>query len=105
MDKVSKVCPKCGSTYTEECAVSRFDDTEICPTCGAIEGIDIFFKDNNSKIRTLIGVYEIDNSSIYSQIIETIINYHDTYENKIDGLIKAGFNKSCAKYLVDLLTK
>ena len=36
-----KVCPLCGSTYTEVPALSRKDDnTPICPDCGTRESLE-----------------------------------------------------------------
>lgn len=38
--KSTKICPKCGKSYTERPAISRIDDSEICPECGALEAIN-----------------------------------------------------------------
>lgn len=40
---VSRICSKCGRTYTEPPAISRDDNlTEICPECGMAEAIAAF---------------------------------------------------------------
>lgn len=40
MSKTTKICPKCGKEYTERPAISRLDNSEICPECGALEALD-----------------------------------------------------------------
>ena len=36
-----RTCPKCGRTYTERPALSRYDNhTIICPDCGTREALD-----------------------------------------------------------------
>lgn len=41
-DKVERVCPKCGRTYTEHPALSRIDNkTDICPECGCREALEV----------------------------------------------------------------
>ena len=40
MSKTTKICPKCGKEYTERPAISRIDNSEICPECGALEALD-----------------------------------------------------------------
>ena len=35
-----RTCPKCGRTYTERPALSRYDNTLICPDCGTREALD-----------------------------------------------------------------
>ena len=36
-----RTCPKCGRTYTERPALSRYDnDTLICPDCGTREALE-----------------------------------------------------------------
>lgn len=37
----TKICPKCGKTYTERPAISRIDDSEICPECGTLEALNV----------------------------------------------------------------
>ena len=39
MKKV-KVCPKCKKEYSEESAISRRKDEEICSACGIIEAME-----------------------------------------------------------------
>ena len=40
-----KKCPKCGREYDEYPAISREDNkTEICPSCGTREALEIFEK-------------------------------------------------------------
>lgn len=38
--KEPKICPKCKETYTEPPALSRIDNTDICPDCGIREALD-----------------------------------------------------------------
>lgn len=40
MSKITKICPKCGKEYTERAAISRIDNSEICPECGALEALN-----------------------------------------------------------------
>lgn len=40
MSKTTKICPKCGKEYTERPAISRIDNSEICPECGALEALN-----------------------------------------------------------------
>lgn len=40
MSKITKICPKCGKEYTERPAISRIDNSEICPECGALEALN-----------------------------------------------------------------
>lgn len=37
-----RTCPKCGQEYTGEPAVSRRDESDICPRCGRKEAIEDF---------------------------------------------------------------
>ena len=40
-------CPMCGKEYTDTPALSRKDNkTEICPTCGTMEGLDAYINAN-----------------------------------------------------------
>lgn len=34
---ITKICPKCGREYFEHSALSRVNDSEICPECGMLE--------------------------------------------------------------------
>ena len=34
------VCPRCGQTYTAPHAISRADNTPICPDCGTREALE-----------------------------------------------------------------
>lgn len=37
----SRICPRCGKTYTEHPALSRVDnETAICPECGQLEALE-----------------------------------------------------------------
>ena len=38
-DRSPKVCPRCGRTYAEYPALSRYVEAYICPDCGQDEGI------------------------------------------------------------------
>lgn len=40
MSKTTKICPKCGKEYAERPAISRIDNSEICPECGALEALN-----------------------------------------------------------------
>lgn len=40
MSKITKICPKCGKEYTERPAISRMDNSEICPECGTLEALN-----------------------------------------------------------------
>ena len=40
MSKTTKICHKCGKEYTERPAISRIDNSEICPECGALEALN-----------------------------------------------------------------
>lgn len=35
-----RTCPKCGRTYTERPALSRYNNTIICPDCGTREALE-----------------------------------------------------------------
>lgn len=35
-----RTCPKCGRTYTVRPALSRYDNTLICPDCGTREALE-----------------------------------------------------------------
>ena len=52
-----RICPKCGSTYTEYPALSRTDNkTLICPDCGireALESMEVS-KEEQEKIISII---------------------------------------------------
>ena len=41
MSKITKICPKCGKGYTERPAISRIDNSEICPECGTLEALNV----------------------------------------------------------------
>lgn len=44
---MKRICPKCGRKYDEMPAISRDDNvTEICPECGMMEALNVFFKNN-----------------------------------------------------------
>jgi len=48
MDKY-KICPKCNQKYNHPSAISRVDNkTNICPTCGIIEALEQFIKQQNT---------------------------------------------------------
>lgn len=49
----TKKCPKCGKSYTGKPAVSRVDDSEICPECGLLEALDAAGVDEDTKAETL----------------------------------------------------
>lgn len=34
-----RICPKCGKSYREHPAVSRIDNSPICPDCGTREAL------------------------------------------------------------------
>lgn len=36
----SRICPKCGCSYTERPALSRVDSIQICPDCGCREALE-----------------------------------------------------------------
>ena len=36
---INRVCPRCGVTYTGYPAVSRADNSDICPECGIREAL------------------------------------------------------------------
>lgn len=59
-EKVTRVCPLCGSIYTERPALSRIDNvTLICPDCGtrqSLESIGIS-KEEQEKILSVIHKY------------------------------------------------
>ena len=40
MNKITKICPKCGKEYAERPAISRIDNSEICSECGALEALN-----------------------------------------------------------------
>ena len=47
-----RICPKCGSKYSEYPAISRIDNkTEICPVCGVKEALEVYgeYKEQVSK--------------------------------------------------------
>lgn len=56
--KNTKICPKCGKTYTERPAISRIDNSEICPECGVLEALDAAEVDEDTKTETLRLVHE-----------------------------------------------
>lgn len=35
-----RICPKCDQSYTERPAISRADNSPICPDCGTREALD-----------------------------------------------------------------
>lgn len=37
-----RICPKCGIAYAEHPALSRKDNSEICPTCGMREALEAY---------------------------------------------------------------
>ena len=49
MKNETRMCPKCGRTYTEYPAVSRENNEDICPDCGMKEAIEAFIKAQDSK--------------------------------------------------------
>ena len=52
-----RTCPKCGRTYTERPALSRYDnDTIICPDCGtrqALQSIGVEPSEQEQIIETI----------------------------------------------------
>ena len=53
-ERLARVCPVCGRTYTEYPALSRKDnETEICPECGTREALDIFGISEEEKTRII----------------------------------------------------
>lgn len=60
----TKVCPKCGKTYTARPAVSRFDNhTEICPLCGTREALDIAGVEESEKAKIIAAVADYENKN------------------------------------------
>ena len=51
-----RICPKCGQSYTEAPAISRVDDTQICPDCGIREALETLgvSKEEQEKIISII---------------------------------------------------
>lgn len=50
MNTESRICPRCGKTYTEYPAISRKDNkTEICPECGQLEALEAWQKYQTTK--------------------------------------------------------
>lgn len=50
MNTESRICPRCGKTYTEYPAISRKDNkTEICPECGQLEALEAWQKYQATK--------------------------------------------------------
>lgn len=50
MNTESRICPRCGKTYTEYPAISRKDNkTEICPQCGQLEALEAWQKYQATK--------------------------------------------------------
>lgn len=61
-DRQRRVCPKCGKEYTDAPALSRKDNTDICPECGTREALeDAGFSQDEQH-----------------EIIETIYHKHDS---------------------------
>ncbi|MBQ8831572.1 MAG: hypothetical protein IJ017_08235 [Oscillospiraceae bacterium] len=52
-----RVCPRCGQSYTEPPALSRYDsETLICPDCGtreALESIGVSVEEQDSIIEAI----------------------------------------------------
>ena len=50
MNTESRICPRCGKTYTEYPAISRKDNkTELCPECGQLEALEAWQKYQETK--------------------------------------------------------
>ena len=39
-ERQERICPKCGQRYTSHPAVSRTDNSLICPDCGTREALE-----------------------------------------------------------------
>ena len=52
----SKTCPKCGRIYHCPPAMSRIDESDICPVCGAMEALEplLIAEEEKEKIRNKI---------------------------------------------------
>ncbi len=45
VDRIRKVCPKCGKGYDGYPAMSRINGSDICPECGMREALEAFARD------------------------------------------------------------
>lgn len=55
----TRICPKCGRTYTQPPAISRVDNaTPICPDCGILEALDTIGLSEKEKKDILEIVHE-----------------------------------------------
>ena len=55
-------CPKCNQEYVASPAISRQDNkTEICPSCGLLEGLDAFSKHIEEEKKNAAKSYRLKN--------------------------------------------
>lgn len=60
----TRVCPKCGKTYTARPAISRFDNHKgICPLCGTREALDIAGVAEETKTEIITAIADYENKS------------------------------------------
>lgn len=53
-EKIQRICPKCGATYTEHPALSRADSSiYICPDCGTREALESMGVDSTEQDKIL----------------------------------------------------
>lgn len=62
-DKVVKVkkCPKCNKEYSEVSATSRIDNSEICPSCGVVESLQLIGMPEDEINKILEKIREVEN--------------------------------------------
>ena len=60
----TRVCPKCGKTYSARPAISRFDNhLEICPLCGTREALDIAGVSETEKAEIIAAIADYENKN------------------------------------------
>ena len=63
----SKLCPKCGKSYTGYSAVSRVGFGDICSRCGKVEALEAMGMDSD-KIQVIVDNMEAREAEIRQQV-------------------------------------
>ena len=81
----TKVCPKCEQNYTDRPAVSRMDNSDICPECGQKEAMEDFQKASETGYEDLM-----DNKPLMKNIRILVEAAEEMREPLINILLFAG---------------
>lgn len=92
--KMIRICPICGSVYTEEPALSRKDNTEICPTCGLVESLESAPIPTIEKEEIVLRSADARDPYLFRSCVQHIISFEESPDYIYKVFKELGFNDS-----------